>query len=272
MRIERDVAAPERISSQISSSRIIGGERSKKLAPYMAGLFWKFGKGKNDFVMFCSGVLVSKYWVMTAAHCERNYGFRFDYAILGNEKASRGTAIRVERIVKPRQDGPRHFRFNRDIAFVKLSEPAPEGSKFALVNGDHFAVPDGMEMTVAGYGVSMHPNGRALPPIDEILREAEVPAVSQSACIEAYGKLKKPVKITRQMMCAGTPGSGPCEADSGGPLLRYTAEGRPVVVGIVSASLACARKTPAIYTRTSTFLRFMREKKVEFEKGPASLF
>ena len=266
-RLLQDISVRSRELSVNSSSRIIGGTRSSRLAPYMVGLYYKFAEGKNGAVLFCSGVLISRYWVATAAHCDAGIGY--NWAFVGANMAGNGVQIRVQKIFKPKQTGRRHYRYNRDVAFVRLSEPAPKGSKFVRVNVDSSRL-DG-DATVAGYGASTPGRNGGLPPLDEILRETRVSMVPLKECRKHYAKLRLPMRLSWRMTCAGRVGAGPCNSDSGGPLLKYDNRGRPVLVGLVSAAIKCGGKTPTIFTRTVGYLKFMRRNNIPFEKGPKSM-
>jgi secreted trypsin-like serine protease len=61
-------------------------------------------------------------------------------------------------------------------------------------------------------------------------------------------------------LCAGAQGGGvdTCQGDSGGPLVINVA-GVPILAGVTSVGFECARANyPGIYTRTSTFIPWIR--------------
>ena len=51
------------------------------------------------------------------------------------------------------------------------------------------------------------------------------------------------------MICTGTEGKGPCDWDSGGPLV----DDQGYLVGIVSWGAECAKGYPAVFTETANF-------------------
>ena len=258
----------------IPSSRIIGGETNTDLDPYMAALFFDFdfGSGPDFRTVECSGVLIAPTWVVTSAHCVRDsgsniYDEKSTVAILGTKDASKATEaaeIRIKKYFTPKQSGPKHFRFNHDIALVKLEKPAPKGTKIMRVNTDDVSPAAGQVARVAGYGVTQAPTDtNKFPPKDEILRQTDMVVLPQKDCADNYSELSKPVDILDSMLCTAGNACSPCLADSGGPLVQYDLKGRPYLIGIVSASITC--QDGIIFTRVSSFVNFMRETGVDFE-------
>ena len=60
-------------------------------------------------------------------------------------------------------------------------------------------------------------------------------------------------RITAGMVCAFSQGTDSCSGDSGGPLWIEQPSGRPLLVGVVSWGIGCARSSPGIYARVSHF-------------------
>jgi secreted trypsin-like serine protease len=89
-----------------------------------------------------------------------------------------------------------------------------------------------------------------------VLRKAAVPVVDTRVCNEpaSYNGA-----IREHMLCAGHKqgGTDSCQGDSGGPLVLRGSDG-PVLVGVVSWGVGCARKLKyGVYTRVADYRRWI---------------
>ncbi len=222
--------------------RIVGGTPTTiDMHPWQVAFSVKLG-GKD---YLCGGSIISKRWVLSAAHCfapARKLGMVriksgvTKYLVEGSWSA----AAKV--IVHPKYDGKTSAN---DIALVKLSTDA-QGKSVPLV-GRKRKLQAGQELEVTGWGATREGGSASA----RLLR-AGVPYVSNSTCNEptSYNG-----KIGGTMMCAGRKSGGidACQGDSGGPLIWRTDDG-PVLVGVVSWGDGCARKLKyGVYTRVSKF-------------------
>ncbi|XP_035166359.1 granzyme K-like [Oxyura jamaicensis] len=229
-------------------SDIIGGHPvSPHSRPYMAAI-----QRNNSTV--CGGALVGDQWVLTAAHCRLNKEeFR---VVLGAHQASihekEQQKFKIMNLFC-------HPQFNmssmiNDIMLLKLDH---------VVNLNKYVQPlhlpdcdedvkHGTECTVAGWGVTS--SGKQ----SECLQETTLKIVDRKICEKQY--IKKRVKITRNMLCAGGrkkfQKSDACPGDSGGPLIcggHYS--------GIVSFGEKCGRgHLPGVYTRlTKKYIDWIKE-------------
>lgn len=254
----------------IPSSRIIGGDPDTKLGPYMAALYYDFGEGPKKRGLVCSGVLIAPTWVATAAHCVRANDSPLTLnpvALVVGENATKAIEIPIKKFFVPKQSGPKYARFNKDIAVGKLARPAPAGTKCMRVNIDDDFPVAGQPVRVAGYGITRAPAGKNdYPPLDEILRQTDVLVHPQEDCAEFYSKRKEPIAILDSMLCTVRTDCAPCTADSGGPLVQYDLKGRPFLIGIVSLSTGNCTDTATVYTRVSSFVKFMSKTGVDFKR------
>ncbi|KFP30526.1 Enteropeptidase, partial [Colius striatus] len=105
----------------------------------------------------------------------------------------------------------------------------------------------GINCSIAGWGYIV--NGG---PTSDILREAEVPLISNEKCQEWMPEYN----ITENMICAGyeTGGVDSCQGDSGGPL-TFEDGNEWVLVGVTSFGYKCALpRRPGVYVRVTMFV------------------
>ena len=218
--------------------RIVGGENAKiEQHPWQVAL-----QMKGAFV--CGGSLIAERWVLTAAHCfttRRPEDWQVKAGVTNYASGGAGTPV-VRVIIHPQYHQPTH---EHDIALMKLKAKT-KGRVIARAPAD-MTMPAGQPLEVTGWGHTSE-GGE----IAKVLQKANVPHADSAACNarEAYDGT-----IRSGMMCAGQKEGGvdSCKGDSGGPLVWRTADG-PVLVGVVSWGIGCARKLKyGVYTRVSAY-------------------
>ncbi len=230
---------------QPADGRIVGGDpvQDGKFS-FVAALNIKQG-GKT---FFCGGSLIDASHVLTAAHCVVDNGAAVSAAdvrvivgrtVLSSNKGQERRASRVA--VHPRFNGD---TFAYDAAVLELNRPITNIQPIALAQPKTGANKPGSKATVAGYGASFEgANG-----VEDRLREAQVPLVSDKECAQDYENFMLPFKPKIEL-CAGKKGVDACQGDSGGPLFRAV-NGKIRQIGIVSFGKGCARaKLPGVYTQ-----------------------
>ena len=213
----------------IRSQPIVGGHEAVPHSwPWQVALYQK-SQNKPDGSFICGGSIISKRYVVTAAHCVVRMEGRLnadDFKVrVGAHQlsGSDGPKIAVEKVMA-HENYRAHERYN-DITLFRLAEDLPIGSNPAIrpvclpqkdeVGREY----TGSDMVVTGWGTTTF--GGDLP---DTLQEVDVPVVSNEECDQAYRdvqgsnvELRDGINYT--MICAGAEGRDSCQGDSGGPMV-----------------------------------------------------
>lgn len=240
------------IVSRRRRPKIIGGNnvRDPDRYPYFALL-----NGSS----LCGAVLISKRFVLTAAHC---VGADNDFQIgitetssfvdswFGNSDGGGTTEYAYKRgVIHPNYDDD---SVSHDIALYELDRDVPDSLPYIRLEQTPVTVSE-TSMTVIGFG-DTDPSER-ITDLSDFLLQATVDYVTRSACINRMGGAIGP-----DMLCAYEEGEDTCQGDSGGPLfLKGDSVAEDSLVGLVSWGYSCGGDTPGVYTRISYFYDWIVE-------------
>ncbi|XP_069067177.1 chymotrypsin-like elastase family member 1 [Pleurodeles waltl] len=244
----------------IQADRVIGGnEALRNSYKWQVSLQIAYYDDPDYWSHICGGTLISRNWVMSAAHCVDFQGVMYRVA-LGEHSLSEpdGTEyfIKIKNIIAHERWNPNSIGSGYDIAMLHMSSPAYDNGFVAIAQlpANNIKLPNGFPCYVSGWGATS-PYGN----YPDKLQEALLPVVEHSICAQPHwwGHY-----ATDSMVCAGGDGvkSG-CSGDSGGPL-NCLVDDMWQVHGVVSYGLVPYCNTyekPTVFTRVSAYTDWIYE-------------
>ncbi|CAL1676065.1 unnamed protein product [Lasius platythorax] len=245
------------------------GEAACGAYPWQVAIF-----NGNDYLG--GGVLVGSKYVLTAAHKVWNYtgtcctevqikarlgAWKLsDQPIIGCNYPS--VDISISKVIPHPGFNPRYLL--NDIAVLRLSSNAPIATSpninTACLSCEPVDV--GTRCWVTGWGKNAFgSNGMN----QRILKEVDVPVISQQACETALRKTRLGNKVTNYLdsstMCAGgEAGKDACTGDGGSPLVCPMKNGAYQVKGLVTWGIGCADAgVPAVYADLCNSLSWIKQ-------------
>lgn len=225
-------------STQNSDIKIVGGSLVSSSSP-IASVTVALAYSTDGHEYFCTGTLIGRRTVLTAAHCVddvavSNLGVSFGLDSTTAQYIAADSAVKHESFDNAMMDLDTPHGPSNDIAIVMLTEDAPSGfhPTAPLKLTDRLQV--GEKLLLAGYGITT--TQQSAP--EGILRQV-------STEITLLGETRKELEFGNHQ------GRSACNGDSGGPAFVLR-QGKLKLVGITSrGSFECDEK--GIYTDARYF-------------------
>ncbi len=168
------------------------------LAPFVVMVLHRAGSEAG----FCSGIVVARDIVLTAAHCVPPGA---DLRVHFKDERGGAVLLPVETVVRNpgyKADAVRKRERSIDLAAIRLAEPLPGRFRPATIAGAPPAIPVDALVRVAGFGVTRENDGAS----SGRLRVADLAARAPLSAVLLWAKDPRGA------------GAGACEGDSGGPV------------------------------------------------------
>ncbi|XP_063983180.1 transmembrane protease serine 9-like [Diachasmimorpha longicaudata] len=190
---------------------------------------------------FCSGSIISRNYVLTAAHCVNSLNVSDipDISVRTGNVRSRTYGGKIYRVdaIAIHKGFENHGNFPHDIAIMKLKKLIKFNRYTEPISLSESVPRASNKITVIGWG-RIAPSNSTSPVKPQVIDEI---VLSRKKCAKIHG----PDPITKSHICVrGSKRLGICNGDSGGPALFNNA-----LVGITSFSgPSCARGEPDVFT------------------------
>ncbi|KAH8238451.1 hypothetical protein KR032_006944, partial [Drosophila birchii] len=227
------------------NGRVVGGvDAAKSQFPHQISL-------RNGGSHSCGGSIISRNFILTAAHCVTNQDSDGNYVAVAaerlsiragsNDRLSGGVLVQVAEVIFHEGYGS-HLR--NDVALLRLETPLIYSTNIQAIDLPTADTPADVDVIISGWGRLWH-----LGDLPRYLQYNTLKSLSLERCDELIGW-----GIPGELCLIHEADNGACNGDSGGPAI-YNGQ----VVGIAGfVWSACGTSNPDGYTRVHYFNDWIR--------------
>ncbi|KAI3388587.1 hypothetical protein SNEBB_003800 [Seison nebaliae] len=239
--------------SDRSTLRIVGGVQAKKSQfPYLVRLHMK--KAKSKVTNSCSGVIIGKRMIISAAHCFSSYTSLKELEItFGNGEEYFENHLGVNNVIV--HECYTMKTNENDIALINLNEDIKFTSSISPICVDEQKNHQNFSYIISGWGYT---TTRKIE-LPNRVYFTEISAISSVDCKNLFKKnqVQSGTWLNEDtQFCAGRPNRDSCKGDSGGPLVINNGT-YALLLGIVSFGDSQCRGF-GVYTKVASYLQWIR--------------
>ncbi|XP_066262338.1 transmembrane protease serine 9-like [Euwallacea similis] len=236
-----------------NDKRIVGGHDTLvNEYPAMAGVV-RIDTGG----IFCGGTIISRKYVLTAAHCVVNQDVNNYRVLVGDHDTSIGSDTNSSAIYRARKFivHPKYnsSNYNNDLALIKVDTLMFNDNVGPICLPFRYTanIFTGENVTAVGWGHKEFSGTNS-----DILQEVDLEIITNQMC-----KVQANFTISSSQICTYTPDKDACQSDSGGPLFwqNFHNMKKLFLVGVISYGVGCASSSPGVHTRVTSFLNWIIE-------------
>lgn len=275
---EQSYSAPTETTSNILGG-VLGDAKFQSSAGVVGLLILSTDASGKEHQSICTGTLIDKKVVLTAAHCIADPGLT-NIIVIFDQDFNKITDSRLRfaltgRVHEKFLDGvnnadPSSSTTNwNDLALLGLNEDAPSDVAVTKLAPAATAIKKGQSLTLAGYGITTavirkiakSKNGKPLLDLKGEPVIQELPGEGDGVLRKVDGILVSQVmNDNRELMLDQKKLKGACHGDSGGPAYMKSADGSLLQVGVTSRGLEALGNcnVASVYTSTVAYADWIK--------------